>query len=105
MIKIINAIVAYGAIIMNITACYYYFNVLAVLTILCIFVVNKEHYIKTKDEWFDRWSNFKYYLNSLCSALFMLVFLFNEIILPAVGYMLALGMLGIKQGTYKELSR
>ena len=103
MMKIVNAIIAYGAIMMNISACYYYFNILAVLTVLCIFIINKEHYIKTKDEWFDKWSEFKFYLNLFCSILFMLVFLFNEMILPAVGYMIVCGLINIKHETYKGL--
>jgi len=105
MSKLINCIIAYGAIVMEIKACEYYFNFLATLTILCLFVLNKDHYMKTKSEWFDKWSEFKMYFNQLVAWSFLVLFLFNNMILPAIGYLLVIGIIGVKHSAYKELKK
>ena len=103
--KIINCVVAYGAIVMNIKACEYYFNLMACLTIVLIFVINKDHYIKTKHEWFDEWSKSKAVFNHIVAGAFAVLFMFNEMVLPALGYFICIGFIGVKESAYKELSK
>ena len=103
--KIFNCIVAYGAIVMNIKACEYYFNIIACLIIVLIFKINKDHYIETKHEWFNDWSKSKAIFNHIVAAAFAILFMFNEMLLPALGYIICIVFISIKQSAHEELTK